>query len=435
MKAYILLTISLFSVNIQSQCFQAFSSTASHSITLKTDGTLWAWGSNNRDEVGICNGSGHVFSPIQISNLPVWSKIFAVADRTFVIKNDGTLWACGSGAWGSLGTGEQNDLCTLTQIGTDSDWNEVYSGQGTIAKKNNGTLWGWGANIYGQLNLGTNSLEFAPIQISTETNWNKINMAYHTLALKTNGTIWACGLNDKGQIGDGTTTDRLNFVQVGTATNWADIASGYLDKNSFAIKNDGTFWGWGLIDGLGLFLQPQQIGSENNWSKVSGIYKGAILIKQNGTLWLYGQNSFQQIGTDTNWVTIYGGFAHFFAMKSDGTLWGYGNNSQGQLGLGSSIDYTSVLTQLNCSEFLDVEEQNPLGYITLYPNPTSDVIFIKNNSNITIQKITVTDITGKMLLETTTNFSEIDMQHFGNGVYIVNISSEGKIYNYKIVKK
>ena len=264
MKTFICIIVSLISIEIKAQCFQSFSSGAGHAIIIKNDGTLWAWGQNTSDAVGICNGSIDVFTPIQLSNQPVWAKVFAVSDRTFVIKNDGTLWTAGNGDGGSLGTGNQDDVCTLTQIGTANDWSEVYSGGGTIAKKNNGTLWGWGANIYGQLNLGTNSLEFTPVQISTETNWSKINMALHTLALKSDGTLWACGLNDKGQIGDGTQTNKLNFVQIGTDTNWFDIASGYLNKNSFALKSDGTFWGWGenvnmLFGNGGHLLQPTQL--------------------------------------------------------------------------------------------------------------------------------------------------------------------------------
>jgi alpha-tubulin suppressor-like RCC1 family protein len=276
---------------MNAQCFQKFSSSSSHSIVIKDDGTLWAWGKNSESEVGVCNGSLPVFGPTQLSNQPVWTKVFTGSNKTFAIKNDGTLWACGNGSGGSLGTGNQNDVCTLTQIGTDADWNEIYSGSGTIAKKNNGTLWGWG-------------------------------------------------------------------------------------------YNESMIFGSG-----GNVLQPIQLGTGNDWSKISGTNLGVVLTKQNGTLWYYSSSGFQQIGIDTNWVNIYGGFAHFFASKSDGTHWGYGSNQDGQLGLGSAITTTSVMTLFNCLAFLNVEEINPLVNLMIYPNPTNDFVFIENNSHKNIDKI------------------------------------------------
>lgn len=440
MKNYICILVIFISLKMNAQCFQKFSSNSSHSIVIKDDGTLWAWGKNSQSEVGVCNGQLPVFGPTQLSNQPVWTKVFTGSNKTFAIKNDGTLWACGNGSGGSLGTGNQNDVCTLTQIGTDVDWNEIYPGSGTIAKKNNGTLWGWGSNIYGQLNIGTTSLQFTPVQISTETNWSKINMSLHTIALKNNGTLWACGLNDKGQIGDGTQINRLNFVQIGSNNNWSDIASGYLGKQSYALKSDGTFWGWGYNESMifgsgGNVLQPIQLGTSNDWSKISGTNLGVVLTKQNGTLWYYSSSGFQQIGIDTNWVNIYGGFAHFFASKSDGTHWGYGSNQDGQLGLGSAITTTSVMTLFNCLAFLNVEEINPLVNLMIYPNPTNEYVFIENNSHKNINKIYLTNINGKVLLEERNDFSKIYVGNFENGIYFLNISSENETFSYKIVKK
>ena len=122
-------------------------------------------------------------------------------------------------------------------------------------------------------------------------------------------------------------------------------------------------------------------------------------------------------------------------MKSDGTLWCLGSNNNGQLGLGNSVTNTTIMTQLNCSAFLGIEDINPLTKIKIYPNPTKEILFIENNTLISIDKITLTDITGKIVLEVKENFSKIDMGDFESGVYILNISSENRIYNYKIVKK
>ena len=439
---YIIFTV-LFTLFANAQCFELFSSEYQHSLALKTDGSLWSWGNNNRGELGLNTGVAPIYTPRLVSSQMAGAKIFTGGSKSFVIKNDGTLWACGHGDFFGLGTGTQNNKYALTQIGNSTDWSFITAGAGTIALKTNGTLWGWGSNIYGQLNLGTDSLQLTPIQISTETNWAKVvSGSNHTLAIKTNGTLWACGLNDYGQLGDGTITNRFNFIQIGTDTNWAELGSGYLSESSVAIKTDGTLWGWGsnLNSQLSASLPsqinvPTQIGTATNWSKVAKGYYATKGIKTDGTLWISSSSGLYQIGTDTDWVSIYSGEAHFFAMKSDGTLWGQGGNDFGQLGLGFAIQGTSVPTQLNCSAFLGTEQVNEVNKFTVFPNPTNNNIYIQNTSNENIEKITVTDVTGKIVFSTNDNFSEINMQSFESGVYILSVTLENKIYNYKIIKK
>lgn len=442
MRTYILVVIAIFSTQSNSQCFQGFTTGAQHSLVIKSDGSLWSFGQNNSGELGLNTTASPIYSPVMVSNEPIWSKVFAVSDRSFVIKTDGTLWACGNGAGGSLGTGNQDDVYALTQIGTDSDWDEVYSGAATIARKNDGTMWGWGANVFGQLNLGIMNLQFTPVQISAETDWDKINMAMHTLALKTDGTLWACGLNDFGQLGDGTNTNSLNFIQVGTDADWVDIASGFLYKQSLAIKSDGTLWGWGdnSNDVLGYGLPsevtiPTQLGTDTDWAKVSAGYYVTIALKTDGTLWRSSATGFQQLEADNDWVDIYNGYAHFFATKADGTLWGLGGNDYGQLGLGSGVQGTSVMTQLSCSTFLGENEQEFNNRLVIFPNPTTDFIYIENNSMSAIDKVTLTDITGKMIFESNGELSNMDLQHLDRGIYILNISTVRSEFHYKILKK
>jgi alpha-tubulin suppressor-like RCC1 family protein len=443
MKTTLFIFVFLVTIGINAQCFQSISVDYQHTLALKTDGSLWSWGNNNSGELGLNTSLAPIYTPRLVSNQPVWAKIFADGGKSFAIKIDGTLWACGDGDYGGLGTGTQNDKYIFTQIGTDTDWDYISAGGGTIALKTNGTLWGWGSNIYGQLNLGVASVQLLPVQISTETNWAQVVAGgNHTLAIKTDGTLWACGLNDKGQLGDGTITNRFNFVQIGTDTNWASIAGGDLFKHSIAMKTDGSIWGWGsnLNDVLGFGLPwevhtPTQLGTDTNWVKICTGYYFSTALKADGTLWYNDATGFHQIGIATDWDFIDSGDAFYFAMKTDGTLWGDGGNDYGQLGIGSGIQGTSVPTQLSCSAFLGVNEVTSLSKISLYPNPTSDVLFIQNDSNSALEKITVTDIAGKTLLETTTNFSEVNLQAFQSGIYILNLRAEHKTYNYKVVKK
>lgn len=442
MKTIITILLVVISTVANAQCFQKASVGYEHTLVIKDDGALWAWGGNDTGEVGV-NNTQHQYIPVKIGTANDWVKVFAGTGRTsFAIRSNGTLWAWGSGVSGKLGFGNQNNIYMPTQLGTSTNWDFIASGSGTIARKIDGTLWGWGSNIYGQLNLGTASIQLTPVQISTQTDWNKIVCGdNHVLLIKNNGTLWAAGLNDFGQLGDGTTTNQFNFVQIGTDTDWTEIAAEF--KHSVAIKTNGTIWGWGtnVNNVLGFpsttsyITVPTQLGTDTNWSKVDTGYYGTKAIKTDGTLWYITPSGNQQIGTDSDWNFIDSGQSYFFVMKSNGTLWGVGGNDYGQLGIGQAIQGTQVPIQLECSALLGVEEVNPLNNVIIYPNPTNGILNIENKSNSPIEKITLTDITGKLILEAVNSFSEINMQSFENGIYILFVTSESKIYKYKIIKE
>ena len=113
-----------------------------------------------------------------------WSKISAGHDHTIAIKNDGTLWAWGWNTSGLMGDGTINNKSIPTQIGVANNWLDVSEGEThVIALKTNGTLWAWGINSYGQ--LGTTGFgSYVPIQIGTATNWAKISSGqYHSIAI------------------------------------------------------------------------------------------------------------------------------------------------------------------------------------------------------------------------------------------------------------
>ncbi len=241
--------------------------------------------------------------------------------------------------------------------------------------------------------------------------------------------------------------DSYNFIQIGTDNNWEDISGNY--RHSVALKTDGTLWGWGKNDnnalGLGSLFQvdiPTQIGTDKDWAKVSTSSGYTIAIKENGTLWITdysdSSNGLQQIGTENDWIFIESGTVFFFAMKTDGTLWGWGWNNNGQLGVGMSIESTTnSLIQLDCSSFIEVgvEQLNSLSPIMVYPNPTNDVLAIKNKSNTSILEIKLSSLSGKVLLKETTNFSTVNIQSLQSGIYILRITLEDKIYTQKIFKK
>jgi len=344
--------------------------------------TLWAWGNNFYGQLGDgttsgpdCSGSCRTM-PEQIGTDAHWAQVSSGDSHTMAVKTDGTLWAWGNNGLGQLGDGGTTAQSSPEQIGTDTHWAQVSAGGlHTVAVKTDGTLWTWGFNFYGQLGDGTTTDAHSPEQIGTDTHWAQVGTGtYHTVAVKTDGTLWAWGRNDEGRLGDSTTTEQHSPEQIGTDTHWARVSAG--GYHTVAVKTDGTLWAWGrnnegqLGNGtntgpqlcgpsstIACSTSPEQIGTDTHWARVSAGQFHTEAVKTDGTLWAWGQNAHgelgdgtnsgpqfcgglacstspEQIGTDTHWaqVSAAGGGEHTVAVKTDGTLWVWGYNGYGRLG-------------------------------------------------------------------------------------------------------
>lgn len=368
MKKIYFLAVLLICQQTFSQCYTSVASKGFHNLVLKTDGTLWVWGSNSENQIGN-NLNTNQLTPLQIGMDNSWVSLAAGTEYSIGIKSDGSLWG-----WGDNDYGQATSSGSPQMIGTDTNWRSVAAGLGfTSAIKSDGTLWIWGFNTYGQLGNGTNINSNTPAQVGTDTDWMAIsNGAQHVLALKSNGTLWAWGINARGELGQGDTTDRNLPIQVGTSTDWIQIYTGY--NSSAAIKSDGTLWLWGynqygmVGDGTTINRKtPVQVGTDTDWKSVA-VTTHVMAIKNNGSLWAWGRNDFGkignglstgsqltpvQIGTDNDWVQAIPGFEHSIAIKGNGTIYTWGHNNFGQLGDGTTADKI-LPTQIGttCSETL-----------------------------------------------------------------------------------
>jgi alpha-tubulin suppressor-like RCC1 family protein len=331
---------------------------------------LWAWGRNFNigalGQLGDNTGTNRS-SPVQtVAGGTDWKQVAGGTQHTTAIKTDGTLWGWGSNAFGSLGDNTNvNKSSPVQTVCGGTNWKQVGSSGGnhTAAIKTDGTLWVWGYNLYGQLGNNANVPKSSPVQtVCGGTNWKTVAGGFfHTAAIKTDGTLWTWGYNLTGQLGDNTGTNRSSPVQtVAGGTNWKQVACGIY--HTAAIKTDGTLWGWGrntygqLGDNTAVDRSSpvQTVAGGTNWKQVAGGYHTAA-IKTDGTLWTWGRNTYGQLGDNTavdrsspvqtvaggtNWKQVAGSY-HTAAIKTDGTLWTWGYNTDGQLGISTITNKSS----------------------------------------------------------------------------------------------
>ena len=271
------------------------------SISIKTDGTLWTWGSNSYRVLG----AGSSVSPYGGRQSPgttagggtTWCTATMAVQYAGAIKTDGTLWTWGRQYCGALGNGVSSFGCTsspATTAGGGTNWCMIRAGhcRNMAGIKTDGTLWTWGKNQYGVLGQGDTVYRSSPFTVSGGgTTWCTVsNRATHSAAVKTDGTLWTWGRNACGQLGTGTSGNANQRCSPGTTagagTNWCKVETAMCDQFSpqherfgftMGLKTDGTLWTWGDNYcgqlGTGNFVKRSSpgitAGGGNNWSNIS----------------------------------------------------------------------------------------------------------------------------------------------------------------------
>ena len=290
-----------------------------HSLGLRSNGTVWAWGDNASGRLG--DGTiTHRSSPVPVvGGFTNWIQASAGWDHSLGLRANGTLWAWGDNASGRLGDGTSAARSSpVSVIGGFTDW--IYAGVGagfSIGLRANGTAWAWGAGGVGRLGSGSDTNTTSPVSVvGGFTDWIQLSTyRLHTVGVRANGDAWAWGFNGNGVLGDNTTTNRNSPVSVvGGFTNWIQASAGW--DHSLGLRANGTVWAWGAgANG--------KLGTNNTTNRSSPV---AV------------------VGGFTNWISVDGGEEHSVGVRVDGTAWAWGLNTEGQLGDGTTTNRSSPVS-------------------------------------------------------------------------------------------
>lgn len=290
-----------------------------HNAALDANGEVWTWGWNYFGQLG--NGAyvANMNDPANMGTtpgkVPGFSSVKAIASRgyhTLALKNDGTVWAWGYNDSGRLGDGTDTDRHSPVQVTglTGHGGVTAISGGGAVsaALMADHSVMAWGQNDYGAAGNGTTSTlgQWTPAAVSQAsglTNVKAIATGWeHMVALADDGTVWTWGHNDGGQLGNGRQgAQEYSCVplQVAGLSGVIGVSAG--DGSTAILKADGTVWAWGKIrhgDGTSFSYGPLpvQVPGIDHVVLVRDRDWHILALKDDGTVWAWGSNQRGECG-------------------------------------------------------------------------------------------------------------------------------------------
>jgi alpha-tubulin suppressor-like RCC1 family protein len=193
-----------------------------------SSGSVFSTGINNYGQLGIGNLANAFYFTRARQNTgfitDVKDMILAETGSSYFLKNDGTVWACGNNASGQLGIGSLTNSTSAFHMSAEgnipfSDAKDIYASYNFVhIVKNDGTVWACGANNAGQLGLGDNNNRNLLTQVKINASTNLTDILYiknnngsggGIYFVKNDGSVYRCGFNGTGQLATGNTTNLL----------------------------------------------------------------------------------------------------------------------------------------------------------------------------------------------------------------------------------
>jgi len=293
-----------------------------HTCTLDTLGNVYCFGANDRGQLGTGDFDARSTPSLVALRAPA-VDLRTSFDTSCALLADASLWCWGYNWEGQLGLGDTHpgtDRPAPVQIGTESDWVFVSTGQGhTCGIRSPGALYCWGRNT--AMNLGQGSAEpqqiRSPARVGSDSDWVEVSAGQSTsCARKRNNTVYCWGSQDSGALGVGDTMPRSTPARVPNIDDWLSISTNTF--HTCGVRRSGEIWCAGR-NTEGQLAAPNTVDSIPNM---------------------------QRMGSDADWVEVRAGRFFTCARKLDNSVWCTGDNRDGQVSNDPTVDRSNVLLQV-----------------------------------------------------------------------------------------
>jgi alpha-tubulin suppressor-like RCC1 family protein len=289
----------------------AWSRDAGAACAVRTDGTVWCWGSNGAGALGIGDLQTkdslvalQVVTGVGAGALTGIKRVFGGMGSFCAVGDMGKAWCWGKGDAGQLGSGSKANssfaVPVLTTAGGAqlSGVEQVALGRDYgCARKTDKSLWCWGSNTGGQLGIGQDGGEsLFPVQVQTVFN-TVLDVAISadiegrenaTCAVTEEGALWCWGTVSNGRLGTGGGEGKLNKpTRVVTAMGgppFSDAARVMGFSVGFcAVKTGGSLWCWGWGSVTAGFPSPAMAAGE----AITDVFQVGeqCLLRKDGRVW------------------------------------------------------------------------------------------------------------------------------------------------------
>ncbi|WP_434384306.1 RCC1-like domain-containing protein [Melittangium boletus] len=330
-----------------------------HSLAVHRDGSLWSWGSNDAGQLGRGWSSAPILAPARVPGLTQVVTAAVGTWHSLALKRDGTLWAWGE----STGTGHaqtEPNYATPHRVAAISGVVSIGANdQASLALRRDGTLWGWGYSHGEKLGDVPSPLPKTPAQVSLTIRPVEVSMGKgHTLARTKEGTLWAWGDNSNWAAGTGS---EQRVAPVPLPHGQGEVTAVFDWASALALHADGSVWAWGA----GAFLPgeppsadhrpPTRVPGFADAVCVTTVRGSSLVVRADGSVWAWGSNYEGLLGDGTTTPRLapapipglsgivavasaspYGRAGHVLALGGDGRVWSWGHNHAGQLGDGTT---------------------------------------------------------------------------------------------------
>ena len=333
------------------------------SLAVGSDGNAYAWGYNNRGQLG----DGTITSqttPVMVRtpdrntypDLPkdfTYVQVSAGGSHSLALGSDGNAYAWGANGNGRLGDGTTGgyqttpvrvktpDRNTYPDLPKDFTYLQVSAGGShSLALGSDGNAYAWGYNFGGLLGDGTRTQRNTPVRVKTpdrntypdlSKDFTYVQVSAggsHSLALGSDGNAYAWGANGNGRLGDGTTggyqttpvrvktPDRNTYPDLPKDFTYLQVSAG--SSHSLALGSDGNAYAWGFND-------AGRLGDGTTMDR-----HAPVRVKTPD------RKTYPDLPKDFTYMQVSAGGWHSLAVGSDGNAYTWGGNNQGQLGNNTS---------------------------------------------------------------------------------------------------